>query len=102
MRKPNCENMQHRLLEAYEVGDVEVLRDAARNGLVFFSAMLDRAAVRGHIPCMDVITGQKHVCVSGLARSHRFKIWHARSADCVTTQGTGRTKSRMDCLFRSP
>lgn len=76
MRKPSCENMRHRLLEACEIGDVEILRDAAQNGLVFFSAMLDRAAVRGHIPCMDVITDQKHVCVSGLAVEHLARHRH--------------------------
>lgn len=75
--------MQHRLLEACEFGDAEILRDAAQNGLIFFSAMLDRAAVRGHIPCMDVITDQKHVCVSGLAAEHLARHRHPRHLEAL-------------------
>ena len=45
----NCETMSEdmkcRLFEACENGDAETLRHAAKEGLVFFSAMLDRAAM---------------------------------------------------------
>jgi len=61
------EEMQCRLLEACETGDADALRNAAKRGMIFYSAMLDKVAIKGHFACIDVITQQKNVCVSGLA-----------------------------------
>ncbi len=73
-----CENRASeetrcRLLDACEIGDANALSNATEQGQRFLSAMLDRAAIRGHFACIDVITRQKNVCVSGLAVEYLAK-----------------------------
>ena len=75
--------MQSRLLEACETGNANALRNAAKQGMAFYSAMLDKVAIQGHSACIDIITQQKNVCVSGLAVEYLVRHNQSEVLSCL-------------------